>query len=332
MIIKDRLLGTFEINHPAVVEIINSKTFQRLKGISLGGYYPAHPDVAHKVSRFEHSVGVYLLLKKFGASVEEQLSGLIHDVSHSAFSHTIDYIINAETHSQDYQESIHRDFILNCDIAPILEKHGFNPESIIDTTQFKLLEQDYPNLCADRIDNGLRGAINFPEYNKENINKIVSSLAVSNSIFVFNNIEGAELFYKLFEQGNKEFWSGYRSAIMFSMDKRLFKYAIEKNYIQYSDFYSLTDCEIIEKLKNYQSTDKTISRMFNYLNEKDCTLFCNKNNSTFEDNINCKFRRVDPLIIQDGSLCRLSDINPKVKNDFKNNTPEYLSYTVYYPA
>ena len=35
-----------------------------------------------------------LLIKKLGGSVEEQIAGLLHDVSHTAFSHVIDYVFD----------------------------------------------------------------------------------------------------------------------------------------------------------------------------------------------------------------------------------------------
>ena len=89
----DRIYGDVDITENVVVDIINSQAFQRLKGIDQAGYFEVYfPGTKH--SRFEHSIGCYVLLKMYGASLEEQLAGLIHDVSHSAFSHTADYIFS----------------------------------------------------------------------------------------------------------------------------------------------------------------------------------------------------------------------------------------------
>lgn len=332
MIIKDRLLGNIEFDEPIIEEIINSSAMQRLKNISLGSYYPAFPDVAHKVSRYEHSVGVYILLKKFNASIEEQIAGLIHDVSHSAFSHTIDYIIkneNITAENQDYQDSIHKNFVINSEIFPILKKYNFDPDYILDNSNFKLLDNDYPNLCADRIDNGLRGAVNIDNYDFKNIKTILNGLCVKNNTFVFKDVNSAMLFYKLFEFGNEHYWSGDKSALMFSLNKRLFRYAIEQRYINFDDFYKYADNQIIAKLEKYKS-DKTIQQLFSFLRQKNYKQFFNDKDAKSVDNINCKFRRVDPYIMQEGSLKRLSSINKKVKNDFERNTPQYLAYKVYY--
>src|SRR3990167_3900982 len=92
MLIKDRVYGNFQINEPVILELLKSKLVLRLKGISQFGV----PDKYHYIkgfSRYEHSVGVMILLRILGASLEEQVAGLLHDVSHTAFSHIVDWVI-----------------------------------------------------------------------------------------------------------------------------------------------------------------------------------------------------------------------------------------------
>ncbi|AIE78503.1 Deoxyguanosinetriphosphate triphosphohydrolase [Bacillus cereus] len=87
MIISDVLYREFEVDQ-IVEELIVSKSVQRLKGMHQNG---ASYLINGKwnVTRFDHSVGVMLLIKKLGGSVEEQIAGLLHDVSHTAFSHVM---------------------------------------------------------------------------------------------------------------------------------------------------------------------------------------------------------------------------------------------------
>lgn len=60
----DKIYGEFEITEPVLLELINSPTLQRLKGIDPAGYFdPFYP--GKKRTRFEHSVGVCLLLRMF---------------------------------------------------------------------------------------------------------------------------------------------------------------------------------------------------------------------------------------------------------------------------
>lgn len=47
-------------------------------------------------------MGVMLLIKKLNGSIEEQIAGWIHDISHTAFSHLIDYVFDSE--GEDHHE------------------------------------------------------------------------------------------------------------------------------------------------------------------------------------------------------------------------------------
>ena len=82
----DRAYGNFEIKEPVILELINSKTIQRLKDIDQAGYFLN--------SSFSHEPHILVLniqsaficfLKMYKAPIEEQIAGIIPDVSHSAF-------------------------------------------------------------------------------------------------------------------------------------------------------------------------------------------------------------------------------------------------------
>lgn len=119
---SDRIYGKFAITEPIVLELIARRPLQRLKGIDQAGYFEPHfPGTSF--SRFEHSLGVFLLLRKYGAPLPEQLAGLIHDVSHAAFSHCIDYVFpegSQKIHS--YQDAIFADFVNASEIPGVLKK------------------------------------------------------------------------------------------------------------------------------------------------------------------------------------------------------------------
>ena len=108
---NDRIYGEIEIKEPVILELINSPTLQRLRGIDQSGYFePYFPGTVY--SRFEHSMGVFILLKKYNASTEEQIAGLIHDVSHSAFSHCIDYVLDEGSEkTHNHQDRIFATFV-----------------------------------------------------------------------------------------------------------------------------------------------------------------------------------------------------------------------------
>jgi hypothetical protein len=64
MIYDDHIYGRVEIQEPVILDLINSPAMQRLKGINQAGYFHVYfPSIPR--SRFDHSLGVYFLLKKY---------------------------------------------------------------------------------------------------------------------------------------------------------------------------------------------------------------------------------------------------------------------------
>jgi len=102
MQIHDRVYGEVQIDNPVLIELMHSAPLQRLKRINQAGV--AQYVLPRKnITRYEHCVGVMILLKRLGASLEEQIAGLLHDVPHTAFSHVIDFVFASERH--DYHEN-----------------------------------------------------------------------------------------------------------------------------------------------------------------------------------------------------------------------------------
>ena len=156
MIVNDAIYGKQKITDKAVLEIINTKAFQRLKGVKQAGI-TSYILKERKITRYEHCLGVYFLLRKFKASREEQIAGLLHDLPHTAFSHVADFVFSEGKES--YHEKIHKKILADSGVLEILKKHGFKLERFFDDKNFKLLEQPAPDLCADRLDYFLRDSL-----------------------------------------------------------------------------------------------------------------------------------------------------------------------------
>lgn len=72
---------------------------------------------------------MYILLNRLGASEEEQVAGLLHDISHTAFSHLIDWVIG-DSSKEDYQDKRHLSVLLENEIAQILSNYGYSSKNI----------------------------------------------------------------------------------------------------------------------------------------------------------------------------------------------------------
>ncbi|MEI6243151.1 MAG: HD domain-containing protein [Chlamydiota bacterium] len=242
---SDRIYGSFDITSPVLIELIESPSMQRLKKIDQSGYSaPFYPNTFH--SRFEHSMGVLYLLQRYNAPLEEQIAGLLHDVSHSAFSHTIDFLIGSEE-KQNYQDDIFKEFIHRTEIPAILQKHQIPIDYILHEKNFPLQETPLPSLCADRIDYSLRSAIMFREITLTDIELILNKLQVHDQKWVFANKEIAFFYAYLFSFLNNTYYSSLTSAIMFQTTKDFLHYSLEKKYIVFQDLYT-SDEEVLNTI------------------------------------------------------------------------------------
>jgi len=290
MTINDRVYGRVNINSVAILQLINSKAVQRLKGIGQFGI----PDEFYHLknySRYQHSVGVMLLLNKLGASEEEQIAGLLHDVSHTAFSHVIDWVIGAGN-TEDYQDEQHERYVTNSDIPKILKMHGYSLDRIIDYHHFGLLERDLPELCADRVDYSLREAPNSI------ISACFPALIAKNNKIVFANKKTALVFAQHYLKCQMNHWGGFEAASRYRLFANALRQALKIGALTNDDFWQ-DDNFVVTKLLS--TKDKRVENILNALRNKSLS-----NLPKSATTVHKKFRYVDPLFVKDNKLIRLS--------------------------
>ncbi len=300
---KDAVYGEIEITDSVILDLINCPTIQRLKDIDSAGY--CEPFLAGtRRSRFSHSVGVYLLLKIYGTTIEEQIAGLIHDASHSAFSHCVDYVLNSVSpEKHDHQDNIFESFIKKSEIPEIIEKYNFDLEYILNEKNFLLKERDLPDLCADRIDYSLRDSIVFKEI--KDAKYFFNNLIVKDKEWVFKNFESAKKFAELFSNINSKYYAGIPSAIMFQTVSDYIKHALTMNYVGLEDLYD-TDSGLLSKIEPYLEKDKKLNILFERMNNR--VAYKNDKND-YDARVVCKSRVVDPLFIYEDNIKRVSDFD-----------------------
>lgn len=307
----DRVYGEFEITEPVILELIESVSLQRLKEIDQAGYRPlwVKPEVdtgEYDHSRFAHSMGVYLLLRKYGAPLKEQIAGLIHDVSHSAFSHCIDYVLDSGSEKEhNHQDNLFDTYIRKTEIPEIIKKHGFNLEYILDDKNFPLKEKNLPDLCADRIDYSLKTAVIFGELDDSDKKYLLDNLTTENNNWVFKDFESAKRYAELFLNLNTDYYAGLASAIMFRTVGDCLRYALQKEYILEDDLYT-NDKLVVEKIEGFWDKDEKLKVLFDRMNNK-VKIINDPNN--YDASVFCKSRVVDPLFKQGQEIKRVSEID-----------------------
>ncbi|MGQ0452819.1 HD domain-containing protein, partial [Bacillus sp. SS-TM] len=208
----------------------------------------------HSISRslsnlrhFDHSVGVMLLVKKLGGSVKEQIASLLHDVSHTAFSHVIDYVFNNEDES--YHEEIFSSVVKNSEIPAILAKHGYNYEDILlDDSKWTLLERSAPELCADRVDYTLRDMYTYGYISLEEVHRFLGDIIAVEGKMVVQSVEMAEWFTETYYKEVIDFFMKPMNIYGNDMLAKTLKLSLHKKVIHADDFL-LEDEELISKLQ-----------------------------------------------------------------------------------
>jgi len=301
MIIQDRIYGTYKITSPVILELIHSKPVQRLRKISQMG----PPDKYYHLKgyrRYEHSIGVMLLLKHLGADKEEQIAGLLHDISHTTFSHLIDWVVGTGQ-TEEFQDNQHEKYFLNSDVKNILVKYNYNPKRICNNKNFSLLEREIPDLCVDRIDYAIR---EFPLLIAK---KCFSGFATYKKRIVFNNRKLSYLFATNFLIRQLTHWGGFEAVTRYIHFAKVLNIALEQKLININDFMENEEF-IIEKIES--SSNKEIKNILFTLKRKSLR-FLPKSRKKYRK----KFRFVDPEFIENGKVIRLSQVDQKFKDQIE---------------
>ena len=300
MKIQDAVYGEFDINESILIELIQSKVLSRLEGISQYGI-PDKYYFKENFNRFEHSIGVMILLRKLGAGIEEQLAGLIHDISQFSFSHISDWVF-ADGHkgNESYHDTLHDSFVSKTEIPEILSSHGFSIKRLLDESNFPLLENNLPDICADRIDYSLRELSH--DGDTKLVAQILQGIKSKNKKIYFNDKKSALLFSNAFLNLQTTHWASVKAVTSYSLFSRAFKIAVTYGLIEHDDFWNKSEDELIKILLKSGNKEilSTLSRLENgQLDDKT------------GERVYKKFRYVDPFVITEKGLVRLSKLDPE---------------------
>ena len=300
MIIQDRVYKTVSLEEPVLEELIGSPSLNRLKDVSQYGI----PDKYYcykNLNRYEHSVGVMLLLRRLNRPLKEQIAGLLHDVSIFAFSHVADWLFGGgKSGTEDYHDSLHDKFIHQSEIPQILTKYGFLEEDVTDITKFSVLDTEIPNLCADRVDYAFREFDNWIK-NHELIEKCLPAITVDKEMMVFNDIEAAFVFASSFlrlQVGNYGAPEPIRRYQLFS---NALRQAMDLGIFVEKDFYD-GETPILQKLESCK--DEKIQTNLEILKNPEFPYV------SHGEKIIKKFRHVDPLVLIGRDAKKLSNLKP----------------------
>ncbi|HFK1528822.1 TPA: HD domain-containing protein [Bacillus cereus] len=304
MIISDVLYGEFEVDQ-VVEELISSKSMQRLKGIHQNGASYLMNE-KWNVTRFDHSFGVMLLVKKLGGSVKEQIASLLHDVSHTAFSHVIDYVFHNEDES--YHEEIFSSVVKNSEIPAILAKYGYNYEDILlDDSKWTLLERSAPELCADRVDYTLRDMYTYGYVSLEEVHSFLEDVTAVDGKMVVQSVEMAEWFTETYYKEVIDFFMEPMNIYGNDMLAKTLKVALHKRIIHADDFL-LEDEELISKLQ--QCNDPEVEALLSKVHRN---VKVKEDRNDYDLHQKNKVRLIDPPLLREDEVIPASVVSENIR-------------------
>ncbi|MFA6027317.1 MAG: HD domain-containing protein [Patescibacteria group bacterium] len=309
---QDKIYGQINIDEPLIQELFQSETLQRLKKVNQ--YGASFYRFSHLLTtRFEHSLGVYFLLKKFNASLEEKAAGLLHDVPHTAFSHVIDFVFgNGENSS--FHEQFHEYFLHDSDAVKILAEHKIDWHHLYEMHRYKLLDRDLPDLCMDRLDYFFRDMYTDKHLNKKDVGTILDNIVRFENYLAFKNQDIAIMAARKFREGNDRLWCNPMQATLYHLFAEILKIALFDNVITFRDLFS-TDDFVYNKLKN--SKHPNILKRLEQISD----LKVKENTENFDYHVKTKIRVIDPYVLQNDKLVRLSVLDPI----FHKENQDYLA-------
>jgi len=300
-IIQDPVWGETEISERVLLEFLDSKTLDRTEGISQLGL-PQEYHYRTTFSRKSHNIGALLAVRKLTGTVEEQLASGLHDTTHSAFSHIIDWVLGSYG-KDDHQDNIHKEFLANTEIPDILGRHGLDFNRIVDYKNFPLLEQPAPRLCADRVDYALREMM-VSDFDPSIVPFCVDSLTVSQNRMVFSNPEAASNFGWGFMRLLREDWGGKETLARFLVLSNILKDSLISGLIGMNDFY-VDDQHVLDLVRRDGGIKLRLEDLKKPLDQiPELGVFRGQV-------IEYKFRYVDPEFLDGTKLTKLSDYEPQ---------------------
>lgn len=148
-----------------LIKAAETDAMRRLKdvGMNCGCEYTSFPRFAgiEKYSRFDHSLGVALIVWSFTHDKAQTLAGLFHDVSTPTFAHVIDFL-RGDHLVQEATEAGTEDIIAaSDDLQGILRKIGLETRDVSDYHRYPVADNNSPRLSADRLEYSLGNMLNY---------------------------------------------------------------------------------------------------------------------------------------------------------------------------
>ena len=146
--------------HPAVPpflrELAATPPMARLRqvGMNCGCEYTAFPAFSGWLpySRFDHSLGVALIVWHFTGDIRQSAAGLLHDAATPAFAHVVDFLHGDHLRQESTESRTAELIAASPELQAALRRHGLTTAEVADYRRYPIADNDSPRLSADRLE------------------------------------------------------------------------------------------------------------------------------------------------------------------------------------
>ena len=317
---------------------------QRLKNVGLlcgTDWTPLYKNRFY-YSRFDHSVGVALIIWHFTHDKAQTISGLLHDVSTPVFSHVSDFRKGdalTQTETEGTNESIIRS---DRNLDALLAVDGLRVEQVEDYHKYPIADNEIPQLSSDRLEYmfpsgmALDGSWDLPSVRRAYEDLEVLRNEEGLPELGFKTLEIAEDYTRRFCMIGHILQLNENKLTLHLLGK-IMNLAVEEGILSEADFMTKAEAEIIgildkELSQNPKAFSKERSKLarlyktFRTMTKIEHTQTPLDENEYFCINLKVKQRYINPLVKTANSCTRINETSSQAKKiieDFLlyNDTP-----------
>jgi len=309
----DTVYGSTSFTEPMILDLMQSDAIERLRRVLQHGI-TAVLGITRPITRFEHSVGAMILVQRAGGSVCEQAAALMHDVSHTAFSHVADFVFSGP---YSYHEEKRCEWMAQSDIPAVLSRHGVDWRDFLNDERFPLLEQPSPRLCADRLDYFLRDSLALGILTQVQATQLSGSLVVAAGRFAVRELDAARLFGYKYIEADQTSWSNKTAILLYELTARALRTAFGRSVIVETDLWG-GDKQLWDKISQSQDTAtaasvKLILRYRDFVVDESKPDESNPDESKLTVRLQPKIRTIDPDVLTEGGMLPLSALDAEFR-------------------
>lgn len=302
----------------------------RLKniGMNCGCEYTKFPTFfnCQPYSRYDHSIGVALIIWHFTHNKTQTIAGLLHDIATPVFAHTIDFL-NGDYETQESTEDNTEQIIRSSDeIKELLKKYHIEISKVIDYHMYPIADNDSPQLSADRLEYSLGNMFNYGFCSIKIIKEFYDDIVVYQnenriSELAFQTEHIALSFTQMTLKTSHVYISDEDRFSMQALAD-IIRYAVNQNILTKKDLYQ-DEPYVINCLCSHSTTQNMWEKFTQYSHiEKSI----HKPISGYWLQINAKKRYINPLVKNKGRVSQIShQINMLIQEIIQLDFHYYVS-------